>query len=409
MTAGIALLPARPDGLRAEWALSSLARPLIQKPIPSRAILQPMSDPRRILVVQPSWVGDAVMATPTLRALRHRYPDAHISYLLRRYVKPLYAGMPWADQLLTYRTGKTKSRTGKGLFDVAARLRAGKFDLALLLPNSFKTALFCKMALIPRIVGYDRDGRGFLLTDRLLAVKEKGKFVPYPIVKTYLGLAQYLGASDRDLRLELFVTDSETRGARELLVRCGLPPEIDRPGASGKSPLIMLNPGAQYGAAKCWPADYFAQLGDRFATELNATVLLSAAPRERTIVDTILAAMKRPAIDLSRYGLTLGSLKDIIRRCDLMVTNDTGPRHIAAALDVPVVTLFGPTFPQWTEIYYAAERQLAEKVFCGPCQKKICPLDHRCMTQLLPSRVFDTSITLLSTPPKAVSAMSVTS
>src|SRR5881296_3267111 len=96
--------------------------------------------PQRILIVQPSWVGDAVMATPTLRAIRSLYPGAHISYLLRRYVKPIYAGMPWADKLITYRTGKTRAKAGKGTFDLAARLRSGKFDLAILLPNSFKTA-----------------------------------------------------------------------------------------------------------------------------------------------------------------------------------------------------------------------------------------------------------------------------
>src|SRR5260221_11323375 len=111
-----------------------------------------MSSPQKILVIQPSWVGDAVMATPTLRALRELYPQAHISYLLRRYVKPIYTGMPWADQLITYRTGKTKAKAGKGTFDLAARLRGGRFDLAILLPNSFKSALICKMAAIKRVI-----------------------------------------------------------------------------------------------------------------------------------------------------------------------------------------------------------------------------------------------------------------
>jgi hypothetical protein len=168
-----------------------------------------------------SWVGDAVMATPALRALREQFPDAHISYLLRRYVKPIYAGMPWADKLITYRTGKTRAKAGKGPFDLAARLRAGKFDLAMLLPNSFKSALICKMAGIDRIVGYERDGRGFLLTDKLLPVKERGKFIPTPIVKYYLGLSHYLGATHRDLKLQLFVTESERREAQEVSAAAG--------------------------------------------------------------------------------------------------------------------------------------------------------------------------------------------
>lgn len=354
-----------------------------------------MSDPSKILVVQPSWVGDAVMATPTLRAIRELYPQAHIAYLMRRYVKPLYGGMPWADQIITYRTGKTKSKTGKGLLDLAGRLRNARFDLAILLPNSFKAALVCKMANIHRMVGYERDGRGFLLTDKLLHVKDRGKFIPVPIVKTYMGLAHYLGSKNRDLRLQLFVTESEAREGREVLVSCGLSPEIHRPAAGGEPPLVLLNPGAQYGAAKCWRPEYFAELADRLIDEHNATILLSGLVKERQILDSIKRCMKHAPIDLSNKGLTLGSLKEVVRRCDLMVTNDTGPRHIAAALEVPVVTIFGPTHPEWTEIYFEKERKVAVKVFCGPCQKKVCPLDHRCMTRVTPAMVYESSMQLL--------------
>lgn len=351
-----------------------------------------MSQPKRILVVQPNWVGDAVMATPTLRAIRELYPDAQISYLMRRYVKPMYTGLPWADKLITYRTGKTKAKAGKGqFFDLAARLRARKFDLAIVLPNSFKSALICKMAGIDRIVGYERDGRGFLLSDKLLPVKDRGKFIPTPIVKYYMGIASYLGSHSRDLKLELAVTPSERREAEEVLTRAGIPAEPVR--ATG--PTILLNPGAQYGAAKCWLPQYFAQLADQMIEELGATVLISTAPRERAIADAINRHMKHAAVDLARAGCTLGALKEIVRRSDLMVTNDTGPRHIAAAFDVPVVTIFGPTHPQWTEIYFPKERKLAVKVFCGPCQKKTCPLDHRCMTRLTPAMVLSASNELL--------------
>jgi heptosyltransferase-2 len=357
----------------------------------------PTASPRKVLVVQPSWVGDAVMATPTLRAIRELYPSAHIGYLMRRYVKPLYSGMPWADQLITYRTGKTKAKAGKGqFFELAARLRAARFDLAILLPNSFKSALVCKMARIRRVVGYERDGRGFLLTDKLLPVKDRGKFIPSPIIKYYMGLAHYLGSNSRDLAMRLFVTESEAREAREVFGRCGIDPEACRPGSiAGAKPMILINPGANYGAAKCWLPENFAQLADRFIDELGAAVLISAAPKERPIVEAIKRFMKHAPVDLSNKGTTLGSLKEIVRRCDLMVTNDTGPRHIAAAFDVPVVTIFGPTHPEWTEIYYARERQVAVKVFCGPCQKKVCPLDHRCMTRITPAMAYDACIGLL--------------
>jgi heptosyltransferase-2 len=362
-----------------------------------------MSQHERILIVQPSWVGDAVMATPAMRAVRELYPDAHIAYLMKRYVKPVYTGTPFADQLITYRSGKTRKKAGKGLFDLARRLRGAKFDLAILLPNSFQAALVCKMANIPRVVGYDRDGRGFLLSDKLLPQKERGKFIPTPIVKYYMGLAHYLGSHSRDIAMQLFVTESEKKQAEGVLRRGGLSADVHRPASSSGEPWVLLNPGAQFGAAKCWPTEYFATLADRLIEELGATVLISASPRERRIVDAISRSMKHAPVDLLACGSTLGALKEIVRRCDLMVTNDTGPRHIAAAFDVPVVTLFGPTHPEWTEIYFPKERKVAIKVFCGPCQKKICPLDHRCMTRLTPEMVFDTAISLLPQRQGAIS------
>jgi heptosyltransferase II len=351
---------------------------------PSRA------DPstQRILVVQPTWVGDAVMATPALRAIRNLYPQAHISYLLKRYVKPMYTGMPWADQLITYRSGKTNKKAGKAEFvGLAARLRKGKFDTAILLPGSFKSALVCKLAGIKRIIGYDRDGRGFLLTDKLLPQREGGRYVPTPIIKYYLGLAHYLGSRERDLTMQLFVTPSEQREAERVLERAGVDP--------ARRPLVMLNPGAQYGSSKCWPAEYFATVADRLVDELGAQVLISSAPKERKIVDEITRHMSHVPIDLAKAGLTLGALKEIVRRCDLMISNDTGPRHMAAAFGVPVVAIFGPTHPEWTEIYYAKERIVSVPVHCGPCQLKVCPIDHRCMTRVTPAMVWDTALRLL--------------
>ena len=171
--------------------------------------------------------------------------------------------MPWADQLITYRTGKTKAKAGKGqFFDLAARLRAARFDLAILLPNSFKTALVCKMAGIRRVVGYERDGRGFLLTDKLLPVKERGKFIPTPIIKYYLGLAHYLGSKQpRPAHAAFRHRDRAPRGPRG--PRALRPRRRRRTGplAGGGPPMVLLNPGANYGAAKCWLPEYFAAVG----------------------------------------------------------------------------------------------------------------------------------------------------
>ena len=333
------------------------------------------------------------MATPALRAFRDRFPEARITYLMRRYVKPIYAGMPWADRLITYRP--TRSRGGDGTFRLGRLVKAGKFDLAILLPNSFKSALVCKIAKIDRVLGYDRDARGMLLTDKLIPLRYDGAYVPTPMVGYYLGLSRYLGAEDRGTQLELFVTDSERREALDVLARAGIDASVDRPARSGGKPLVILNPGAQYGAAKCWLPEYFAAVNDRLVDELGATVIVSSAPRERKIVEEIAKHAKRPFIDTGKLGPSLGAVKEIIRRADLMITNDTGPRHIAAALNVPVVTIFGPTHPEWTEIDFPFERQVAVKVFCGPCQRKTCPLDHRCMIRVTPDMVFDRAIELL--------------
>src|SRR5205085_5519480 len=143
---------------------------------------------------------------------------------------------------------------------------------------------------------------------------------PSPIVKSYLGLAQYLGSQNKDLSLKLFVTEHDRRGAVEVFVKAGLEAGLERPASAGRPPLVMLNPGAQYGAAKCWLPEYFAAVGDRLVEDLGATVLISSAPKERRIVEAIARQMKHAAVDLAGCGATLGALKEIVRRCDLMVT-----------------------------------------------------------------------------------------
>lgn len=335
------------------------------------------------------------MATPLLRAMREFFPQAHITYLMRRYLKPIYAGIPWADQIITYRSGKTARQSGHGLFDLSRRLRAGHFDTAILLPNSFKSALACKIARIGRVIGYERDGRSFLLTDRLLPIKRRGKFVPTPLIGYYMGIAHYMGYRGADGPIELFITEAQRQGAAGVFERAGLGRELERPHRAGGPPLILLNPGAN-APAKIWPGSYFAQTADRLVEQMGATILITGAPREKGIIQSIRDQMKHPAIDLTAYGLTLGSLKEIARRSDLMITNDTGPRHIAAAVGTPVVSLFGPTDPHWTEINFPLERQLSVKVFCGPCARKRCALDHRCMTQLTPAMVQDAARELLA-------------
>ncbi|MCX5659043.1 MAG: lipopolysaccharide heptosyltransferase II [Planctomycetota bacterium] len=356
---------------------------------------------RRLLVVLPTWVGDTVMATPTLRALRRLYPAAHIAALVRPSVRPILEPCPWIDRVISMRIPRrgVVRALGADVVVMARELAAEKFDTAVLLPNSFRTALLIAMAKIPRRVGYDRDGRGFLLTDRLLPLRSPGRYVPVPTRDYYLGLARYLGSLDPDPAMELFTAPEDDARADAMLRDAGF--DASAPGSPG-SKLVLLNPGANYGDAKMWYPDRFAAVADRCRRELGATLAVTGAPKERAIVDRVLAAAKEPIIDLTRLGLDLGTLKGVVRRSALMITNDTGPRHIAAAMGVPVVTIFGPTDPVWSEIEFPAERKVMVKVFCGPCQKKRCPLDHRCMTQVEPDMVFDQAAALLRGSPRLV-------
>ena len=337
----------------------------------------------RLLIVMPSWLGDCVMSTPTLRALRALYPAAHITVLVKSTVRPIIDAVPWVDRTLTIRPRREGRIEGgrQGPVRLARRLARGQFDTAVILPNSFRSSLVVAMARIPRRIGYDRDGRGFLLSDRLLPRRDLGGYVPVPTRDYYLGLARYLGAVDPDPTMQLFTRAEDEQAADDLLARAGFDPK-----RAGR--LVLLNPGATYGNAKMWYPDRFAAVADRCVRELGATVAVCGAPKERPILDQLLAAAREPILDLPRIGMTLELLKSIIYRSSLLITNDTGPRHVAAALGTPVVTIFGPTDPRWTEIGFALERQVAVDVFCGPCQKKKCPLDHRCMTRIGPDMVF---------------------
>lgn len=382
----------------------------------------------------PSWVGDVVMATPTLRALRQLDSSVNITALVRPALQPLLAGCPWVDRIMAtapisegsqersawrprfaaervkksigrlrglgldgrQRSGRRWSVEAKdlpkresGLVRIARRLRAEGFDTVVLLPNSFRAALLARLARIPRRVGYDRDGRGFLLTDRLVPRRVSGRFVPVPTRDYYLALPRYLGASNPAPAMQLFVSEEQEAKGSTMLQDAGL---------AANQRLVVITPGANFGDAKMWYPERFAAVADRCVRELGAVVAVAGSPKERPIVDAVIDVAVEPLINLNAHGVDLGSLKSVIRRSNLVITNDTGPRHIAAALGRPVVSVFGPTDPAWTEIGFDLERQAMVSVFCGPCQKKRCPLDHRCMTQIGPDMVFDKVDELLGMP-----------
>ena len=348
-------------------------------------------DIERLLIVMPTWVGDVVMATPTLRALRGLFTRAQITVLSNRNVRPLLDGCPWVDRVVTVRQGSKrpdqpgKSTVGRGMLPLARRLGAAHFDVAVLLPNSFRAALLVRLAGIDRRVGYDRDGRGGLLTDLLVPRRDHDGYVPVSTRDYYLGIARFLGATRVETTMQLFTRREDDQAADDLLARCGH--EVH----SGRR-LVVINPGAKFGQAKLWPAPRFARLADLLIQRHDVDVALTGAPDERVILDEVQAAARHELCDLPAGGLNLKRLKSVMRRCDLLVTNDTGTRHIGAAIGTPVVTIFGPTNPAWTTIDYDAERQVRVDVYCSPCQKKTCPLrgtpeDHQCMTLIDPEMV----------------------
>lgn len=323
----------------------------------------------RLLVALPNWVGDVVLATPVLAALREHLRAARITFLMRPYVREIVAGAGWHDDECFWpdrRSGGTRAE-----WALARQIRAQQHDAILLLTNSFRSGLLAWLARIPRRVGYARDGRTWLLTDRLRPLKEDGAFVPASVLPYYCKIAEHVGCPVTDRRLRLSVTPEEDSagGALRRHHRFG----------DGR-PYAVINPGAAFGAAKCWPAARFAELCDRIAVELSYQCVVVGAPGEVALMRKIAQTATSSVVCCDQPGTTLGSLKPIIRDAALLVCNDTGPRHYGNAFGVPTLTIFGPTHQAWTDTDYAGEIKLQIPVDCGPCQLSVCPLDHRCMT-----------------------------
>ncbi len=340
------------------------------------------SEVQRILVVLPTWVGDAVMATPALRAVRQRFPEAHIAWTGPPAARLVLAGSPWVDEVLP---DPSKGGGLRGLLKARRMLRRGRFDLAVMLSNAFRVALLCRLGGIPRRVGYDRDKRGWLLTDRApVPTAADGSFEPTPAIRYYLDLTECLGCDVVDRTMTLSVEDTFAAEADDLFAQVGI---------DAHRPVVVVNPGASFGSSKLWQPERFAAVADTLIERRGAQILINVAPKETAIAAAVVGAMRHtPAVDFGKRGNTLGLLKAVIARANLLITGDTGPRHVAAALGTPVVTLFGPTDPDWTTIDFPDERIVRVDVPCAPCQKKLCPLPvgprhHLCMERITPEMV----------------------
>lgn len=332
-----------------------------------------------ILVRATNWVGDAVMSIPALRALRVAYPGAKISILAKPWVADLYRREPFCDETIVYTARDISSK-----ITAARALGERRFDCAILLQNAFEAAAIAWMARIPERIGYARDGRGFLLTGAI-PVPRPGE-IPVHERFYYLellrraGIIREISQSD-EIRLE---GAGAARAAGEA--------RFAELGLSG--PVIGVSPGAAYGSAKRWLPERFAEAASQVAGELGATVAIFGSEGEKDVCAAVANAVRIPVRNFAG-STTLAEFIDLAAACDVYLTNDSGPMHIASALGVPTVAVFGATNDLTTGPTGPHARVVREKVECSPCLKRECPIDHRCMTRVTSARVAEVALQLL--------------
>ena len=322
-------------------------------------------DTRRILIRAVNWVGDAVMTTPAIGAIRARFPRAEITLLANPLVGQLFSPHPWVDQVITfYRKGIHQGIVGR--FRLARELRQRDFDAVIILPNSFDSALVPWLAGIPVRLGRNSDGRGLMLT---------GRYSPDttpPLcheVEYYLNLVKHFSIPAPLNRLHLFTTEEEIQAADLRLAEQGV---------ASHDFVLGVNPGAAFGSAKRWYPERFAEVAGRLATEWNARVVIFGGPSETDIADDISRRLDGACLNLA--GKTsVRELMALIRRCNFFISNDSGPMHIAAAYARPLVAIFGSTDHATTSPFADNTTIVRAHVECAPCKLRECPTDHRCM------------------------------
>ncbi|MBS0266177.1 MAG: lipopolysaccharide heptosyltransferase II [Planctomycetes bacterium] len=344
----------------------------------------------KIAIFCPSWVGDMVMATPALRAVRRDFPQATVVAVVRPYVAGVLDGLDLVDRRILHdpRRAYIASDDHDGLagWPFGAQLRRENFDAAILLTNTFRSAFWAWVGGIKRRIGFDSRGRGWMLTDPIPAPSAT---VPHPVLDNYLQLAARLGCTNLNRQTELATSPEAEFQLQSFWKDCRL-------GEYATQGVICLNPGGAFGSSKHWPSESFAELAVQIATRLNKRVLVLCGPSERESARQIVTIARHPAVvSLADQRLSLALTKAAIRNAELLVTTDSGPRHFAAPFAVPVVTLFGPTHTAWSETYYERSRHLQLEMDCGPCQKRVCPLKHhRCMRDLSVDWVFRAVVSL---------------
>lgn len=326
-----------------------------------------MNPPSRLVIRAPNWLGDAVMALPALAAVRAGLPDANITIAAIPAVAPVFEEETSAapDAVLTLPDRKRE----------AATLAEGKFDAALLLTNSFRSAWTVKRAGIPERWGYAANLRGWLLTTRIRKPRERVHQSRY-----YAALVAGLGFEAAESLPKVSVRPDTARRAAELLGKHNL---------TASTRLVGFAPGAAYGYAKRWPPPRVADVMSRVSTTLGAVPVLLGAAGDREAGREIESLVPAGTAFVNLIGRTdLRQLAGILARCSAFVSNDSGAMHLAAAVGVPVTAVFGPTDERVTAPL-GDHDVILQKVFCRPCMLRDCPIDHRCMKRISSDQVFD--------------------
>jgi heptosyltransferase-2 len=329
------------------------------------ALKHDLSQINRILVRGVNWVGDNILSFPTVQQLKSLFPKSHLAILIPSHLVDLWKTSPYVDEILPF-----KKKGGAGSLwedlNLSQSLKKRDFDLAVILPRSFRSALHIYLARIPNRIGYQDEGRSIFLTHGIRRTKE---MLLVHRVHYYQKLIEPLGKIEGLPTLQLFLREEDRKWAVQALKDSGI--------LCGE-PLIGMNPGASYGLAKCWYPDRFGELGRRLAEKWQARILLFGREEERPLAHEILRHLGTKGIDWTgKTGLL--QLAALLEQCHFLVTNDTGTMHVATAVSTPVAAIFGPTDPITTGPWGEGHVVVKKEVPCSPCYKRICPTDHRCM------------------------------
>ncbi len=337
----------------------------------------------------PNWVGDVVMATPALKALRSSFPSARITAVIDSDLQKIIQCSVGPDRIIPYKRKGTPLKALREFFRCTSEIKKEQNDLAVILPNSFSSALMMRIAGVPERTGYRRDSRRLLLSRSLPRPKDsQGEFAPDYMAKYYLRLCEFAGTKPHaDIHPFLGFNPADMKDAEALLGQAGLDPD---------RPYILIHPHAGYGPSKLWPSGHFSTLAEMLKDEFGAQIGFIGSPSAGTLVAEIKERARIPSLDLTDCGLDLHLLKCAVKRSTLLISTDSGPRHYGVALDVPTVCIMGPTNPAYTHSGLPHDAVVRLDLECGPCQEKTCRSDHRCMKNISPEMVFKRCRKLIS-------------